>query len=50
MCMGLSLGFLSCPIDLYFCFYASTILGFKLSEVFEKKWRGPSVGFAADVT
>ena len=25
MCVGLSLGFLSCSIDLYFCFCASTI-------------------------
>ena len=24
MCTGLSLGFLSCSIDLYFCFCAST--------------------------
>ena len=28
MCMGSSLGFLSCSIDLYFCFCASTILSF----------------------
>ena len=26
MYVGLSLSFLSCSIDLYFCFYASTIL------------------------
>ena len=31
MCVGLSLGFLSCSIDLYFCFCASTILSFFLN-------------------
>ena len=29
-CVGLSLGFLSCSIDLYFCFCASTILSWLL--------------------
>ena len=30
MCVGLSLGFLSCSIDLYFCFCASTKLSWLL--------------------
>ena len=34
MCMGLSLGFLSCSIDLYFCFCASTILSYLFVYLF----------------
>ena len=32
MCVGLSLGFVSCSIDLYFCFCASTILSWLLNS------------------
>ena len=37
MCVGLFLGFLSCSIDLYFCFCASTIL-FWLLQLYNIVW------------